>query len=234
MADQLPSIDFGFDNLRERMKQFTARFDEFIERGRKRVLDERNAFRMRVAELEDSAHRRKQAIAALESKSSSHAQTLAKEAVETEEMHEAIRSLTLQKEEHISHADELKAEIARVQAAIKQRREAQAAHQRSLDAQARHNVPELKFWEHCLGLRIEGTGIEDRLRFVYVCVDDKESDAECWFDLDMGGRDYEVASTEPRLDQEAVEEMQSTLNETRELGGFLKGMRALFQHASRG
>ena len=52
MADSLPSIDFGFNDLRERMTAFTHRFDEFIERGRKRVLEERNAFRMNVAELE--------------------------------------------------------------------------------------------------------------------------------------------------------------------------------------
>lgn len=52
MADTLPSIDFGFNDLRERMAQFTVRFDEFIEKGRKRVLEERNAFRMNVAELE--------------------------------------------------------------------------------------------------------------------------------------------------------------------------------------
>ena len=52
MADTLPSVDFGFNDLRERMAQFTMRFDEFIERGRKRVLEERNAFRMNMAELE--------------------------------------------------------------------------------------------------------------------------------------------------------------------------------------
>lgn len=52
MADQLPSINFGFDDLRERMMQFTARFDEFIERGRKRVLEERNHFRLNVAEIQ--------------------------------------------------------------------------------------------------------------------------------------------------------------------------------------
>lgn len=52
MADTLPSIDFNFSELRERMTQFTARFDEFIERGRKRVLEERNAFRMNLADLE--------------------------------------------------------------------------------------------------------------------------------------------------------------------------------------
>jgi kinetochore protein Spc25 len=71
MADSLPSVDFGFNDLRERMTQFTQRFDDFIERGRKRVLEERNAFRMNVAELEgmspepisideQKAHRRKE------------------------------------------------------------------------------------------------------------------------------------------------------------------------------
>jgi kinetochore protein Spc25, fungi type len=52
IADTLPSVDFGFNELRERMAQFTARFDDFIERGRKRVLEERNAFRMNIADLE--------------------------------------------------------------------------------------------------------------------------------------------------------------------------------------
>lgn len=51
MADQLPSINFGFDDLRARMNQFTTRFDTFIENGRRRVLEERNQFRMNVAEL---------------------------------------------------------------------------------------------------------------------------------------------------------------------------------------
>lgn len=51
MADTLPNIKFGFDELRERMARFTTRFDDFIEQGRKRVLEERNAFRMNVAEL---------------------------------------------------------------------------------------------------------------------------------------------------------------------------------------
>jgi hypothetical protein len=52
MADQLPSINFGFEELRSRMNQFTTRFDDFIEKGRRRVLEERNQFRMNVAELQ--------------------------------------------------------------------------------------------------------------------------------------------------------------------------------------
>lgn len=56
VADSLPSIDFGFDDLRDRMAKFTARFDEFIERGRKRVLEERNQFAVTVAELQGAPH----------------------------------------------------------------------------------------------------------------------------------------------------------------------------------
>lgn len=51
VAETLPNINFGFDDLRERMNKFSTRFDAFIERGRKRVLEERNQFHMRMAEL---------------------------------------------------------------------------------------------------------------------------------------------------------------------------------------
>jgi hypothetical protein len=51
-ADSLPSINFGFDDLRDRMAKFTAKFDAFIEQGRKRVLEERNQFRISVAEVQ--------------------------------------------------------------------------------------------------------------------------------------------------------------------------------------
>lgn len=51
-ADSLPNIKFGFDDLRDRMAKFTARFDVFLEQGKKRVYEERNQFRMNIAELE--------------------------------------------------------------------------------------------------------------------------------------------------------------------------------------
>jgi hypothetical protein len=39
------------------MAQFTARFDAFIERGRKQVLEERNQFHINLAELQGTASR---------------------------------------------------------------------------------------------------------------------------------------------------------------------------------
>ena len=52
MADTLPSANFGFDDLRDRMSKFTVKFDQFIAEGRKRVLEERNKYRSQMAELE--------------------------------------------------------------------------------------------------------------------------------------------------------------------------------------
>lgn len=50
MLDSLPSSNLGFDELKDRMNAFTIRFDHFIEKGRKRVLEERNQFRVNIAE----------------------------------------------------------------------------------------------------------------------------------------------------------------------------------------
>lgn len=178
---------------------------------------------------------RRLAINDMQSKSSSHAETLEKEAQETTEMHAAIAALSLQKDEHISRRQQLQSEISTTQAAIRQRREAQAAHQRALDSQARHNVPELRFWEQCLGLRIEGA--EDggeRLRFCFSCVDEKDDDAEAWFEIDTGARDFEVVTTQPRLEVEDVEAVVERSNETRELTALLKGMRGLLVEALKG
>jgi kinetochore protein Spc25, fungi type len=185
---------------------------------------------IRADSIPDAQRTKKSAISELESKSSSHAQALAKEAAETDEMDEAIRALSAQREERVERRDRLRQEIAAIQGTIKQKREAQNAHQRALEAQARHNVPELRFWEHCLGLRVEGSGVgaEDQLRFVFVCIDERDQAKEVWFELQMGSKDYDVPASKPKLERERVEEIVQRLNETKDLGPFFKEIRGLF------
>ena len=48
---QLPNGEIPFEDLRKRMAEFTVKFDAFIEKGRKRVLEERNDFKARLSEL---------------------------------------------------------------------------------------------------------------------------------------------------------------------------------------
>ncbi|KAF2645876.1 hypothetical protein P280DRAFT_503910 [Massarina eburnea CBS 473.64] len=228
MADQLPSINFGFDDLRSRMNMFTARFDDFIEKGRRRVLEERNTFRMNVAEVQEDQRMRKRDIEILELKQSQHSSTLAKESAETTEMHAAIATLTMQRDERLTHRDALRSQISEVQKAITARREAQLKHRRYLDGQSRYNEPELEFWESYLGLRIEGLGKADRLKFVYTNVCEREWDREAWFELDTTERDYKVEDARPKLERDEVDRVLERLNETRDLAAFLKGMRELF------
>ena len=149
-------------------------------------------------------------------------------------MHEAISELNTRREDHLSRRDELRSQISEVQKAIQKRRHAQQEHQRYLDGQARHNGPELRFWEQSLCLRIEGAGVDDELKFVYTHVDERDWDRECWFELSMGKREYDVLETSPGVEREAVQEELDRLNETRELAGFLKGMRILFTEAVKG
>jgi kinetochore protein Spc25 len=56
MTHQLPNTNFGFEDLRAKMAQFTASFDAFIEKGRKQLLEERNQFRVNLAELQGMSH----------------------------------------------------------------------------------------------------------------------------------------------------------------------------------
>ena len=148
-------------------------------------------------------------------------------------MEEAIHALTGQKEDHLARRDRLKEDISSIQSSIRQRRDAQAIHQRALEAQARHNIPELRFWEHCLGLRIEGSdvGVEDQLKFIFMSIDEKDEGKEAWFELRMGSKEYEVVNAKPKLEKDALEEAVERLNETRELGLFLKSMREVFIEA---
>ena len=50
MAATLPQINFGFEELKDRMAKFTVRFDDFIEKGRRRILEERNQFAKTIVE----------------------------------------------------------------------------------------------------------------------------------------------------------------------------------------
>ncbi|KAL8662514.1 MAG: hypothetical protein Q9202_004659 [Teloschistes flavicans] len=231
MADALPSIDFGFDDLRDRMARFTEKFDSFIAKGRKQVLAERNHFRVNVAELQEEQRVKQKNIELLAHKSSDHAQSMEKEAVETAEMHAAIASITQQRDTCALHRDRIMTEIAAVRKQIAQRLAAQQQHATAFDAQTHFNNPELDFWQSYLAMRIDGTGVLDRLKFVFTHVDEKNWGREAWFELDTEKRDYRVVCVKPKLDPDQIRTSVQRLNETRDLGIFFKGMRGLFTAA---
>jgi kinetochore protein Spc25 len=172
-------------------------------------------------------------IEILQLKTNTYQQTIAKEAAETREMQAAIAQLEAQRDRQQAARDALKEQIAATQRDIDARLAAQRARQAELEAQARYNVPELDFWVTNLCLRIEGAGVEDRLKFVYTHLDEKNWEREAWFELCMGRKDYDVRHCRPKLEREKVEKVLERVNETRELVVLLKGMRELFVEAMR-
>ncbi|RFU26046.1 hypothetical protein B7463_g10290, partial [Scytalidium lignicola] len=231
MADTLPSINFGFDELRDRMAKFTVKFDAFIEQGRKRVLEERNQFRMNVAELHEDQRMKKKDIEILSLKANTHQQTLTKEQAETNEMQAAIASLSAQRDAHLSTREDLKKQIAETQKLIDARLAAQRSHAQHVEAQSRFNIPELEFWTSNLCLSIEGAGRDDRLKFTFTHIDDRDWTREAWFELDTSRREYEIHSCKPKLENEKIDRVVEKLNETRDLRVLLKGIRKLFVEA---
>lgn len=174
---------------------------------------------------------KKKDIEIFQLKTNTQRQTMAKEVAETAEMQAAIASLTTQRDKQAAMRDALKAQMAVTQREIDARIAAQRERAAQLEAQARFNVPELDFWVTNLCLRIEGAGAEDRLKFVYTHVDEKNWEREAWFELSTGSRDYDVKHCRPKLEREKVERVLERVNETRELAVLLKGMRELFVEA---
>ncbi|KAI0156623.1 chromosome segregation protein Spc25-domain-containing protein [Xylariaceae sp. FL1272] len=231
VADQLPSIDFGFDDLRDRMAKFSAKFDAFIEQGRKRVLEERNQFRINVAELQEDQRMKKKDMEIVQHKINTHQQTRSKEDAERAEMEASILQLTTQRDTNLAARDSLKQQIAETQREIEARLKAQREHAQRIEQQSRFNVPELDFWVTNLCLRIEGAGKNDRLKFVYTHIDERDWEREAWFELCTESRDYDVRHCRPKLEKEKVERVLDRVNESRELPALLKGMRELFVEA---
>ena len=158
---------------------------------------------------------------------SHHAAAVSAQEAETAEMKSAIAAITQQRDSHAQHRDRLKAEIATINKHVAARCSAQQAHAKEMEAQSRLNGPELDFWETYLGLRIEGAGQVDRLKFVYCNLDERDWEKEAWFELDTEKRDYRVVGCRPKVEEGAVEACVERLNGSRDLGVFLRGMREI-------
>ena len=146
-------------------------------------------------------------------------------------MHAAIASLTVQQEERLISRDKLRIRLDDAHKELSVKKDAQHKHTRYLDKQARFNEPELRLWEENLGLKIEGGGSEDKLKFIFTLIDDNDWNRKFWFDMSLNKKDYEVLDCRPILEKDLIDSLLLKLNESRELGPFLKGMRDLFTRA---
>ena len=73
----------------------------------------------------------------------------------------------------------------------------------------------------------------DHLKFVYTHVNERDWERQAWFEVDMRSRDYRVVTCRPKVEAEGLERVVEKMNENRDLGIFLKGMRELFVEVMR-
>jgi kinetochore protein Spc25 len=181
-----------------------------------------------------STEDQKQASRAIEIetlKAQSHTATLQKETAEKSEMQSQIAHLSQHRDTLLTTRSALSGELSQFQSTLAARRIAQTQHAKYLSSQSRHNVPELQFWEDHLCMSISGCGQEDRLKFVFTHVCERDWEREAWFELDTSSREYKVLKSVPKLEDSEVESEVEKLNESRELGPFFKGMRGIFVKA---
>ena len=147
---------------------------------------------------------------------------------ETQAARGEIKAITSSRDANAKQRDRLRSEIASLGEQIGQRRAAQAEYAKGLEEQAQLNAPELEFWQTYLGLRIEGAGQVDRLKFVFSNLDERDWEREAWFELDTEKKDYKVPICRPKVEEGEVEVCVEKLNESRDLGAFLREMREVF------
>ncbi|RPB14475.1 hypothetical protein P167DRAFT_603934 [Morchella conica CCBAS932] len=225
----LPLINFGFEELRDRMVRFTVNFDEYIERNRKRILEERNEFAKNIVEDKDTQRMLKKEIEHYKQKEKDVAEIVAKEDQEAAEAEQAISEMARKKQCKEEQRTHLLAQIEETREAIRKKRKMRAAERKILSSQASRNAPELLFWEDYLGMRIEGAGVTDHLKFVFTHIIDSDWTKEFSFIVNMVTRDYEVIQCRPKVDKTKIDDVVDKLNESRDFSLFLKGMRQLFK-----
>ncbi|KAF3907263.1 hypothetical protein ABW20_dc0107268 [Dactylellina cionopaga] len=229
IAAQLPTVSFGFDELKERMAKFTMAFDDFIEKRREKSLEARTNYARDLADLNETQKTVKKNIEHYEQEDIKIAANTEKEIQETAELENEISTIKAQKSTRQAENETLSSQIREQSSAISKKRAKLLEEKRALASQANHNQPELAFWEDYLGLRIEGAGRLDHVRFIYTCLDETDPEREFEIVVSVESRDYEIIGARPKLDEATRARCLETLNETRSIAKFLKSVREEFK-----
>ncbi|KAF3936375.1 hypothetical protein ABW19_dt0200417 [Dactylella cylindrospora] len=229
IAAQLPSVNFGFEELKERMNKFTMAFDEFVEKRREKALEDRTNFARDLADIKENQKTVKKNIEHYEQEEIKIAANTEKEIQETADLENEIATIKSQKSHRQAENETLNSQIREQSAAISKKRAKLLEEKQALASQANQNQPELAFWEDYLGLRIEGAGRLDHVRFIFTCLDEKDMDREFEIVVSVESRDYEIIGARPKLDDATKGRCLDILNETRSIAKFLKAVREEFK-----
>lgn len=145
-----------------------------------------------------------------------------------EQQKQVFEDLAKKKQELIHDKEELVSRIEQLNSSIHERKSELDQSNDNILLQLSKNSTELAKYEAYTGLRINAKSPENT-SFKFFNLDPNDYDREFVVDLDISGNNYEITSTEPRLNDDKVSELQSTLNESKQLGKFLKDIRNEFK-----
>lgn len=223
----LPAVDFeSMTNLRARMTAFTSRFDQFILAGREQLRRERNEYVAGMAEDRLTQRAQAQAIEQTKEEQKLLAETLKQEAAEVAEVESSIADYSAKHADMLEWKAALERQITDAQSVRTKKKEVIAGRRRQLEGQNARNRPELTAWETQLGLKIDTAG-EDRLRFTYTHINDKDPAMPHFFIVDLTSSTYRVEECHPTLSN--MDSALTDLNRTRDFSAFLKRVRQDFK-----
>ncbi|KAF8458896.1 chromosome segregation protein Spc25-domain-containing protein [Terfezia claveryi] len=224
----LPAVNFGFDELRDQMNRFTLRFDDFIEKGRRRLLEEKNEFARNMAEDKEIAREMRTQMEYFKEKEREVQEQSHRESTEVTDTQSTITTMTRTHNTLLTTQHSLNTHLSTLTSNLSSLRQHHLNQRNNLTALSTHNMPELNFWESSLGLRIEGAGVADHLKIVFTHIDERDWEREFSFVVSLGGREYLVVMCRPKLKEEWVGGVVERLNGSRGFGAFLKEMRGGF------
>lgn len=186
----LPKLDFGYDELRDKMSAFTLQFDSFIEKSRRKVLASKNDFQRTLAENTEMQKQIQLEIENLKQKNREMLSALDRDEREEKECEGQIREMAKTEERKAEHQAALEERIAELKQIIEKRREKRGEQRRWVEKQSGRNGPELMFWEQILGMRIEGVEVGS-LKIVFTNVHPKVWTKEYEFVFRLDQKEYE-------------------------------------------
>lgn len=145
-----------------------------------------------------------------------------------EQQKHVFQELANKKQELVQDKEQLESRIEQLNLSIKERKLKLDKSNDNIMIQLSKNSVELAKYEAYTGLRINPKSPES-MSFKFFNLDPNDYDREFIVDLDISGTNYEITNTEPHLEDDKVKELETMLNESKQLGKFLKNIRNEFK-----
>ncbi|CEP64338.1 kinetochore-associated Ndc80 complex subunit SPC25 LALA0_S11e01838g [Lachancea lanzarotensis] len=144
---------------------------------------------------------------------------------EKDESAAKIEVFRLRKQQLDGERAALADDSAQLQLLLAQKHDDVRQKRQQLQQQQQRDIAEANVYSELLGLEIEAP-VPQVLQFVFRRVLESDPSASCEINLDLSQESYKVIDSRPKLSPQVLSDLSVHLNDTGDLGAFLKGSRA--------